>query len=65
MQESVIGSRYFAWTDYCILHYKVILTTSSLRLWYISTTLLLYNLSFVVLGRKLKVAPDTDLGIKK
>ena len=29
MQESVIGSRYIAWADYCILHYKVILTTSN------------------------------------
>ena len=27
-------------------------------MWYISATLLLYNLSFEVLERKLKVAPD-------
>ena len=33
--------------------------------WYISATLLLYKLSFVVLKRELKVAPDTNLGIRK
>ncbi len=32
------------------------------RKWYISTTLLLYKLSFKVLKRELKVAPDTELG---
>ena len=34
-------------------------------MWYISTTLLLYNLSFEVLKRELKVVPDTELGKKR
>jgi hypothetical protein len=33
-------------------------------MWYISATLLLYNLSFEVLKRELKVAPDTKEGLK-
>ena len=33
------------------------------EMWYISATLLLYKLSFVVLKRELKVAPDTNLGM--
>ena len=33
--------------------------------WYISATLLLYQFSFGVLKRKIKVAPVTDLGIRK
>lgn len=48
-----------AWTVCYILRYKVILTTSIRRMWYISTTLLLLE---IVLGGledgKLKVAPD-------
>lgn len=32
-------------------------------MWYVSATLLLYNMSFMVLKRELKVAPDTKIGI--